>query len=1592
MFTFLPKPWAPYDFVPLIAAIVLGALYRWTYHRQDTAAQDGYQPLAVSASDADDLDDNGLETVVLPGTSQPVPKAAAAQIYALDATFSALRILVLTFLVASTGLQALALPALAAGDAIAHLPELLHFVFTALLTVAVTRVRTTRLFSVMAILLSQALVAVIHATEVRGDSIASATAFLTAAAAAICIVEYFSVMRAKRANISAVELKDRKGQPLPPTNLFPFTSFLEMLTFGWISPQIDLGYKRPLQLEDVCDLTASNRAKAIFHSYSRYERSGRSFWVAFALANWRDLVFQFSMATITAFLSLSSPFFVNQLLAYLEHKRTDLSELTWEPFGYVAGLFVFRVANTLIEQQRVYTGRELTARVRAVVNALLFRKTLTRNSHIVPSVDDKKVGDVNVLIGSDTSQVVEFIRSGPGMISTPLQLILAIASLYYVMGWPGLMGVAVAGAAIPLQSRLGKLTEGRQDKLMAATDARVKKMNELLQGIRIVKYFALEEPFMAVVHKLRAAELIAWRNFRFTIVSVNMMYHISPTLTIVLTLLCYTSVAGHTLDVTTLFTALALFRNLSWPLYDLPERFMCYFQTKVAVSRIQAYLNSPDLANYAVDQTAVSSTDDDLPIIGARGATLRWPLGSRPDATVVNVSPATPPTEADGESATAAAAESTAPKFSLADINVTFPIGKLSVILGPTGSGKSSILQALLGELELVSGQVYMPREPVGYVPQQSWLMNATVKENILFGSEFDAERYDAVLEACALKSDLKTLEHGDGTQIGERGVTLSGGQQQRTSLARAVYAFNTDIMVLDDVLSAVDAPTGAHLFHKCILGDLMRNKTRLLVSHAARLVVPFADHIVYVIGGQVAAQGATAAAVAEQLASGGWATEAAVMLESTHASESVAMAGSLATEDTKVAVFKGAALKSDASPASLPQAGPSSSQEEKREGKVGFEVYWKFFLASGGFLWWFGIVIEITLPQVIQLGQDWWLQIWAQNSSSAAAPSNGNMLSTLFYDATQPLVGIRSPTSDNVAYYLGIYVLFWFVRMVMDWAGNVLELFATLRVAKTLHDGMLKSVFGAPISFFASNAVGRLTNRFARDMETSDREMLQSLSNMIWCITSVGIILTLVAAISPLFLLLVLPIGVMLTGFGRRYNANSRELKRLEAVTRSPIFSLFQETSTGASVVRAFRREHDFEAQISRLMDTHHRPYLSLWGSNSWLSVRLLTQTQLVVAACGVAVLLSGNLAAGTAGIALTWVQSISEGINFSIRTWATVELNAISVERIIEYSNLDQETQGGETPTNWPMRGDLTVHNLTMKYATSSTPVLRGVSFSVPGKTKIGVVGRTGAGKSTLALALLRMMEAEDGYVEIDGKRTRDVSLNTLRSRVTMVPQDPVLFEGTLRSNLDVIGEHDDATCWNALQRVHFFDSVNKHGQHHKTGGADSPTAASSSSAHSDGIVAESSNDDDDETADGVTTAGAATSNWTLDSPISPGGKNLSVGQRQLLALARALVRRSKVIIMDESTANVSHDLDAKIQVTVRDEFKDSTILVIAHRLRTVCDFDKILVLDHGEVVEFGSPYELILRDQGTFRHMCSESGEFDHLLAMAQRAADL
>jgi ATP-binding cassette, subfamily C (CFTR/MRP), member 1 len=894
----------------------------------------------------------------------------------------------------------------------------------------------------------------------------------------------------------------------------------------------------------------------------------------------------------------------------------------------------------------------------------------------------------------------------------------------------------------------------------------------------------------------------------------------------------------------------------------------------------------------------------------------------------------------------------------------------------------------LLGECQQLEGKISIaPQTKISYVPQQSWIQNATLKENILFGNSYDASRYAQVLYACSLESDIKLLDLGDETEIGEKGVNLSGGQQQRVSLGRASYS-NSDLIILDDPLSAVDAHVGQHIFDHLICGFLS-NRTRILVTHQVAIATPKADIIICldssgnIIANCPPSQLKTAVMSNQSFISRQSSEESEVsepefpikFSRTLRSSNSFTFLDSIINAvkiDSPTAIaatpfsndeFDDITYEEEVSPASMNHSirlTPSASSnttvssspsaddrkgkivdvELKRAGDVPFSVYWFYFKACGGILA-TSLLSGFTIAlMVVWTLQNWGLGLW--------------------------LTGLQSDNPNDGIRTLFIYLSCVTSMIICTFIRYYLEAAYSCTGAQVLHDQVTCSVLQAPCSWYDATPIGRITNRFSQDISTIDKEIMGNLVTLLDCICGMIQVSTIVLLTMPILLLPIIPIMVFTSWIANRFFRVAREIKRLESVSKSPVFVLFSETLQGLSVVRAFRQESRFFEVCCQRVDDMNRCFLYLWLSNRWLNVRMQILGALVCGLVAYGVIYNvHHLTSTTAGLLLLYSLEFTGYLVWLARSYADAQMNLNSVERIQEYSavppekyhpDLNQDPssapiimttvkpQDSGVLEQWPMRGDIEFKRLYLKYASANEYVLRDVSFHAPAGKKIGIVGRTGAGKSSLLASLFRTVEPSAGELLIDGVNVLNIPLFTLRSRLAIVPQEPILFTGSIRSNLDPFDMVSDETIWGALNQVKLADHV----------------AAMPGATLSEKLVAEK-------------------------------GSNFSVGQKQLLCMARALLRQTKILVLDECTANVDHETDALIQDTVRNELQNITVLCIAHRLHTIAYYDVIVVMDKGSVAEYGSPITLMSDSSSIFHSMCQSTGDYYRILSIATSSSN-
>ncbi|KAK9465458.1 hypothetical protein V1512DRAFT_210824 [Lipomyces arxii] len=1395
-------------------------------------------------------------------------------------------------------------------------------------------------------------------------------------------------------------------------NPVPYSSLFKILTFSWADTVIRTGYYRPLKMDEVWDLKDDCRSLIIMPGY-RLAKGSRTMLYGLLTFFKPRLLRGFFFSVLFAIFTFTPTILVRQILRYLENPAGEPTHMAWM---YVFLMLVFAFVNATCSAQALWTFRETCVRARAVIVAELYSKALKRKVavHAPDSaevkdvkakqkakdggeVDDTKkekiedesidLGGVINLMAVDAFSIAEVLARLNPLIKGTLMIFISMILLYQTLGPSAIAGSLCMLTLLPINYKFSRTFGKIQKELLSITDRRIQKTNELLQSIKIIKFFAWEDQFKDSLQVVRNEELKMLRKRFLVLAFAAMIWFGFPTIITLISFGFYTMVEKKELTASVAFSSLSLFNLMRTPMDRLAEMITNVIEARTSVERVQKFLDEEETQKYAQLTEARRSQGD--PVIGFKdAASFAWGDGT---------------TNFD---------------FKLQDLDISFEVGKLTVVVGPTGSGKSSLLLALLGEMNLLKGKVFLPcshlleqpvanrmtglTDTIAYCAQQPWLLNDTIRENILFGNKYVEARYRAVVKFCALTRDFQILDAADQTQVGEKGISLSGGQKQRISLARALYS-PARHLILDDCLSAVDSHTALYLYENCITGPLMKDRTCILVSHNVALTLTLASKVIVLENGRIVAQGDPA-----EIVDTGVLGSDELLLSSIQNSRDISRVQSptnVAVDKHEIAALLPASADEQDTKELNQKRKAKTNEELQQVGMVKLGVYVSYIKAMGGAKYWICIVLAFIVHQATSVSQSWWVRVWSAAVSSIETFFKGEMLSAraispqnfsasqLFEylpesgvnNALQPLLSVStdeyvadfSAAADvhikqghSTQYYMAVYALIALLYVFLSFFREALFYFGSLSASKTLFDKLLNTVMRAKPRFFDSTPVGRIINRFSKDVESIDREVAVDGLSFIHSILSVGVIIGVISVIIPGFLLIGSFIIVLFFMINLFYLQSSRELKRMQSVTRSPIYQHFGETLVGISTIRAYGYEQRFITENMNKVDTNTRPYWMMWALNRWMCFRTDCTGGLVAFFAGVFVLMSGDkIDSGLAGLILTYAITFTENMFWVVLLYATNEMNMNSVERIDEFLSIEQEAEeiipGSRPPTQWPSQGAISVTDLSLRYAPELPLVIKNITFDVVPCSKIGIVGRTGAGKSTIASAFFRFLEADTGKIIIDGLDISKIGLRDLRERLTIIPQDPTLFTGTIRSNLDPFGTYSDNQIYTALRHVHLIDEIP---------GEDAEGSSS-------GI---SRTDMEQEAYD-------MNVFYRLDSAVTEGGGNLSQGQRQLMCLARSLLRAPKIILLDEATASIDYYTDAQIQETIRREFSQTTILTIAHRLRSIIDYDKILVLDFGEIKEYAAPHLLLQQQDSIFRSMCASSGELETLEELAKQAYD-
>uniref|UniRef100_A0A674KAE7 Multidrug resistance-associated protein 1 n=1 Tax=Terrapene triunguis TaxID=2587831 RepID=A0A674KAE7_9SAUR len=1208
-------------------------------------------------------------------------------------------------------------------------------------------------------------------------------------------------------------------------------SFLSKITFWWITGLMIQGYRRPLEAKDLWSLNKEDTSEEVVQGLARYwekecqmkssnsngdvteevealivkpsqRNSAPSLLKVLYKTFGPYFLMSFLFKACHDLMMFSGPEILKLLINFVNDKDAP----NWQGYLYTGLLFACACLQTLILHQYFHICFVTGMRLKTAVIGAVYRKALViTNSARKTST----VGEIVNLMSVDAQRFMDLATYINMIWSAPLQVILALYLLWQNLGPSVLAGVAVMILLVPVNAVAH----------MKSKDNRIKLMNEILNGIKVLKLYAWELAFKEKVLGIRQEELKVLKKSAY-LAAVSTFTWVALS-----TFAVYVLVdKNNVLDAQKAFVSLALFNILRFPLNILPMVISSMVQASVSLKRLRLFLSHEELEPDSIIRGSIK----------------------------------------DG------------------NINFTVPEGSLIAIVGQVGCGKSSLLSALLGEMDKREGYVAV-KGSVAYVPQQAWIQNAALKDNIIFGREMKESQYKRVIEACALLPDIEILPSGDRTEIGEKGVNLSGGQKQRVSLARAVYC-NTDVYLFDDPLSAVDAHVGKHIFDK-VIGPkgILKNKTRVLVTHGVSFL-PLMDTIIVMTDGKISEMGSyqellnqdgafaeflrTYANADQDVENGG---KLIKKLQLSNSSTYSGETGKSLNQTSTTELQKAPAEKN---------AWKLTEADTAKTGRVKATVYWEYMKAIGLFISFLSIFLFMC-NHIAALASNYWLSLWTDD----------------------PVI---NGTQQHTHVRLGVYGALGMSQGIAVFGYSMAVSIGGIFASRHLHVGLLHSVLRSPMSFFERTPSGNLVNRFSKEMDTIDSVIPQIIKMFMGSLFNVIGACIIILLATPIAAIVIPPLGFVYFFVQRFYVATSRQLKRLESVSRSPVYSHFNETLLGVSVIRAFEEQTRFKQQSDLKVDENQKAYFPSIVANRWLAVRLeCVGNCIVLFAALFAVIARNSLSPGLVGLSVSYSLQDKWGAGLGA-PWC-IEQTA--------------------PPNNWPHEGKVEFRGYGLRYREDLDLVLKNINVTINGGEKVGIVGRTGAGKSSLTLGLFRINESAEGEIIIDGVNVAKIGLHDLRFKITIIPQDPVLFSGSLRMNLDPFDKYSDEEIWTSLELAHLKNFV-------------------------------SSLPD------------------KLNHECSEGGENLSVGQRQLVCLARALLRKSKILVLDEATAAVDLETDDLIQSTIRTQFEDCTVLTIAHRLNTIMDYERVLVLDKGEIVECDSPANL-LQKKGIFYSMAKDSG---------------
>uniref|UniRef100_A0A8C3DGF8 Multidrug resistance-associated protein 4 n=1 Tax=Corvus moneduloides TaxID=1196302 RepID=A0A8C3DGF8_CORMO len=1276
--------------------------------------------------------------------------------------------------------------------------------------------------------------------------------------------------------------REEKPNPLQDANL------CSRLFFWWLNPLFITGHKRKLQEDDMYKVLPEDSSEKLGEELQWYwdkevqkaKKRGKTphLTKAIILCYWKSYLVFGIFTMIEETLKIIQPILLGKIISYFEKydssDEVDLNCAYW----HAGALSVCTLILAIMHHLYFYHVQRAGMKLRVAMCHMIYRKALRLSSVAMAKTT---TGQIVNLLSNDVNkfdQVTIFLHF---LWAGPLQAVAVTVLLWMEIGPSCLAGMAVLIILLPVQTCIGRLFSSLRSKTAALTDVRIRTMNEVISGMKIIKMYAWEKSFAELVNGLRRKEIAMVMKSSY-LRGLNLAsFFVASKITVFMTFMAYV-LLGNVISARRVFVAVSLYGavRLTVTLF-FPSAVERVSESVISIRRIKVAL----LTGILHFKPQLHGSNENI-ILHVQDLTCYWDKSSETPA--------------------------------LQQISFTVRRGELLAVIGPVGAGKSSLLSAVLGELPTDKGLINVTGR-IAYVSQQPWVFSGTVRSNILFDKEYEKEKYEKVLKVCALKKTWNCYANGDLTVIGDRGATLSGGQKARVNLARAVYQ-DADIYLLDDPLSAVDAEVGRHLFEKCIC-QALHQKISVLVTHQLQYLRA-ANQILILKDGKMVGKGT----YAEFLRSG--IDFASLLKKDEEVVEQLSVPGTPNQKSARNRTFSESSVLSQDSSIHSQKDGaveqppcrlPVTLLESRHEGKINFKVYRKYFSAGANYFVIFILLVFNILAQVAYVLQDWWLSYWANHQGNLNLSTNGNNGT----NETEPL---------DLNFYLGIYAGLTVATISFGIIRSLLVFQVLVNSGQNLHNKMFQSILKAPVLFFDRNPIGRILNRFSKDIGHLDDLLPLTFLDFVQTLLQIFGVVAVAVAVIPWILIPLIPLFILFIFLRRYFLDTSRDIKRLESTTRSPVFSHLSSSLQGLWTIRALKAEERFQKLFDAHQDLHSEAWFLFLTTSRWFAVRLdaICAIFVIVVAFG-SLLLAKTLNAGQVGLALSYAITLMGTFQWGVRQSAEVENLMISVERAMEYTELEKEAPwetNKHPPTEWPNQGMIAFENVNFTYSLDGPLVLRHLSVLIKPKEKVGIVGRTGAGKSSLIAALFRLAEPE-GRIWIDKYLTSELGLHDLRKKISIIPQEPVLFTGTMRKNLDPFNEYTDEELWNALEEVQLKEVVE-----------DLPNK--------------------------------------METQLAESGSNFSVGQRQLVCLARAVLKKNRILIIDEATANVDPRTDELIQKTIRETFAHCTVLTIAHRLNTIIDSDRIMVLDAGRLKEYGEPYILLQEQDSLFYKMVQQVGK--------------